>query len=75
MWVFVFVFSCDRKDERVSSMEVACLSSYLCVPHVGAEQGHIRVTNKITISFFSPLSSKSLLFIFFSPFSKIQVQG
>lgn len=50
--MFVFVFSCDRKDERVSGMEVACLSSYLCAPHVGAEQGHIRVTNKITISFF-----------------------
>lgn len=39
-------------------MEVACLSSYLCVPHVGAEQGHIRVTNKNTISFFSLFSRK-----------------
>lgn len=74
MWVFVFVFSCDRKDERVSGVEVARSSSYLCVyvPHVGAERGHIRVINKNPPSLFSVnRSSSSSSF----PFRNAQVQG
>lgn len=44
-----------------------------CVPHVGAEQGHIRVINKntLTLFFFFFFSSKSLLFIF-SPLLEIR---